>query len=231
MSPPALHATGLVKDYRRGRAVDDVSLTVGPGERVALLGPNGAGKTTTLLMCLGAVTPDAGTVEILGHRLPRERGRAMARVGFGAGYLPLPERMRVIEYLRMYGRLAGLRRPDVAAHAALERFGVPHLAAAMGTEMSSGQKTLVGIAKAVLHRPALLVLDEPTASLDPDVARRVRTGLQELCRDDDIALLVTSHDMLEVERLCRRVVFVSQGKIVADGTPAQVAARFGRGDL
>jgi ABC-2 type transport system ATP-binding protein len=232
MSPPAaLRVTGLVKDYRRGRAVDGVTLTVGPGERVALLGPNGAGKTTTLLMCLGAVTPDAGTVEILGHRLPRERGRAMARVGFGAGYLPLPERMRVIEYLRMYGRLAGLRRPDAAAHAALERFGVPHLAQAMGTEMSSGQKTLVGIAKAVLHRPALLVLDEPTASLDPDVARRVRTGLREISDEEGTALLVTSHNMVEVERLCERVVFLSAGRVVADGSPPEIIERFGRDDL
>src|SRR5262249_58189866 len=110
-----LRASGLVKDYRRGRAVDGVDLSVAAGERVALLGPNGAGKTTTLLMCLGAVTADAGTVEILGHRLPRERTRAAARVGFAAGYLPLPERMRVAEYLRMFGRLAGLRRPAVAA--------------------------------------------------------------------------------------------------------------------
>jgi ABC-2 type transport system ATP-binding protein len=227
----ALRASGLVKDYRRGRAVDGVTLTVGLGERVALLGPNGAGKTTTLLMCLGAVSPDTGTVEILGHRLPRERSRAMARVGFGAGYLPLPDRMRVIEYLRMYGRLAGLRHPDAAARAALERFGVPHLAQAMGTEMSSGQKTLVGIAKAVLHRPALLVLDEPTASLDPDVARRVRTGLREVSAEEGTALLVTSHNMVEVEQLCERVVFLSAGRVVADGSPPEITERFGRDDL
>jgi len=231
LPPAALRATGLVKEYRRGRAVDGVDLTVGPGERVALLGPNGAGKTTTLLMCLGAVTPDDGTVEILGHRLPRERSHAMAKVGFGAGYLPLPERMRVIEYLRMFGRLAGLRRPDPAAREALERFGIPHLAGAMGTEMSSGQKTLVGIAKAVLHRPRLLVLDEPTASLDPDVALRVRTGLREISAEQGTALLVTSHNMVEVERLCERVVFLSAGRVVADGTAAEIIERFGRSDL
>jgi len=229
--PAALHALGLVKDYRRGRAVDGVDLIVEPGERVALLGPNGAGKTTTLLMCLGAVTPDAGTVEILGHRLPRERSRALARVGFAAGYLPLPERMRVNEYLRMFGRLAGLRRPDEAARAALERFGVGHLAGALGTEMSSGQKTLIGIAKAILHRPALLVLDEPTASLDPDVALRVRTGLMEISAELGTALLVTSHNMLEVERLCERVVFLSAGRVVANGTPVEIIERFGRSDL
>jgi ABC-2 type transport system ATP-binding protein len=227
----ALRATGLVKDYRRGRAVDGVDLGVQPGERVALLGPNGAGKTTTLLMCLGVVTPDAGRVEILGYRLPRQRTAAMARVGFVAGYLPLPDRMRVIEYLRMFGRLYGLRRPDVAAHEGLERFGVPHLARAMGTEMSSGQKTLVGIVKAAMHRPRLLVLDEPTASLDPDVALRVRTGLRELSADCGTALLVTSHNMVEVERLCERVVFLSAGRVVADGTATAIAERFGRDDL
>ncbi|TML29924.1 MAG: ABC transporter ATP-binding protein [Actinobacteria bacterium] len=226
-----MRAAGLVKSYRRGRAVDGVDLTVALGERVALLGPNGAGKTTTLLMCLGAVTPDAGTVEILGHRLPRERSHALARVGFTAGYLPLPERMRVVEYLRLYARLAGLRRPDVAARAALDRFGVSHLARAMGTELSSGQKTLVGIAKAVLHRPALLVLDEPTASLDPDVALRVRTGLREISAELGTALLVTSHNMVEVERLCERVVFLSAGQVVANGTPAQIIDRYGHDDL
>ena len=232
MSPPAaLRASGLVKSYRRGRAVDGVDLTVALGERVALLGPNGAGKTTTLLMCLGAVTPDAGTVEILGHRLPRERSHALARVGFTAGYLPLPERMRVGEYLRMFGRLVGLRRPDDAARAALDRFGIGHLTRALGTELSSGQKTLVGIAKAVLHRPALLVLDEPTASLDPDVALRVRTGLREISAELGTALLVTSHNMVEVERLCERVVFLSAGQVVANGTPAQIIDRYGHDDL
>ena len=227
----ALRATGLVKDYRRARAVDGVDIAVRPGERVALLGPNGAGKTTTLMMLLGVVTPDAGTVEVLGHHLPKHRSEAMAQVGFAAGYLPLPEKLRVREYLRMYGELYGLADPAGEARRTLERFGIGHLESAMGTELSSGQKTLVGIVKASLHQPRLLVLDEPTASLDPDVALRVRTGLLSLCADEGTALLVTSHNMLEVERLCDRVVFLSAGKVVADGTPDDVASLFGRGDL
>ncbi|GII20935.1 ABC transporter ATP-binding protein [Planosporangium mesophilum] len=231
METAALRAVGLVKEYRRGRAVDGVDLTVRTGERVGLLGPNGAGKTTTILMSLGVVTPDAGSVEIFGHRLPRARPTAMAEVGFAAGYLPLPNQMRVIEYLRMFGRLYGLRRADDAAQAALERFGVGHLARALGTELSSGQKTLVGIVKAVLHEPRLLVLDEPTASLDPDVAQRVRTGLGDLCAEHATALLVTSHNMVEVERLCERVVFLARGRVVADGTPSDIAHRFGRDGL
>jgi len=113
----------------------------------------------------------------------------------------------------------------------LQRFAISHLARAMGNELSSGQRTLVGIIKATLHRPQLLVLDEPTASLDPDVAMRVRTGLERLCADEGTALLVTSHNMVEVQRLCERVVFVSGGRIVADGTPEGVAERFGRDDL
>jgi ABC-2 type transport system ATP-binding protein len=227
----ALKADGLVKDYKRGRAVDRVDLMVGMGERVGLLGPNGAGKTTTLLMCLGAVTPDEGSISIVGIPLARRRSQALANVGFAAGYLPLPYDVRVIEYLRLHGRLQGLRHPDEAGLDGLRRFGIEHLARAMGTELSSGQKTLVGIVKAMMHRPRLLILDEPTASLDPDVALRVRTGLREMCDEFGTSLLVTSHNMVEVERLCERVVFLSQGRVVANGSAAEIASRHGREDL
>ncbi|MET9604998.1 ABC transporter ATP-binding protein [Streptomyces sp. NPDC006512] len=229
--PVVLEASGLVKEYRRGRAVDGVGFTVRAGERLGLLGPNGAGKTTTLLMCLGAVEPDAGRVEILGRTVHAERARAMQGVGFVAGYLPLPDRVRVREYLRLYADLYGLRAPGAAVERVLSRFGIEHLAVAIGTELSSGQRTLVGIAKAALHEPRLMVLDEPTASLDPDIALRVRTALLSLSAEQGTALLVTSHDMVEVERLCERVMFLHGGRIAADGTPAEVAHRFGRADL
>ncbi|MGI8774193.1 MAG: ABC transporter ATP-binding protein [Actinomycetota bacterium] len=228
---PLIEARGLVKRFHDVTAVDGVDITVRPGERVALLGPNGAGKTTTLFMLLGVITPDAGTVTIAGHPLPKERSEAMMDVGFAAGYMPLAERMRVIEFLRMYARLYGMEDPDDVIMASLERFRIQHLVRSMGTELSSGQRTLIGIVKATLHRPRLLVLDEPTASLDPDVALRVRTGLMEYCTEVGAALLVTSHNMTEVERLCERVIFLSAGQIVADGTPAEVAARFSRDDL
>jgi len=226
-----LRASGLVKRYRDDTAVAGVDLEVQAGERLALLGPNGAGKTTTLLMLLGVVTPDAGYVELVGHRLPHGRHRALAQVGFAAGYLPLTERMRVREFLRMYGELYGLTDASPAIDEGLERFKIPHLARALGTELSSGQRTLVGIVKATLHRPRLLVLDEPTASLDPEVALRVREGLLDISRAEGTALLVTSHDMTEVERLCQRVVFLARGQVVADGSPAEVKARFGHGGL
>src|SRR3990172_789462 len=142
-----LEARGLVKDYRRARAVDGVDVTVHAGERVALLGPNGAGKTTTLFMILGVVAPDAGAIEILGHRLDRHRSGAAENVGFAAGYLPLTERMRVREYLRMFGQIYGIADPSAQIAAGLERFRIAHLADAMGTELSSGQRTLIGIVR------------------------------------------------------------------------------------
>jgi ABC-2 type transport system ATP-binding protein len=230
-SVPALEARGLVKSYRRGRAVDGVDVVIGRGERVAILGPNGAGKTTTLLMCLGAVSPDRGTTAICGHLLPRRKRHALAHVGFAAGYLPMPERLRVREYLRIYGLLYGLRDTGEHVRRALIAFGIANLADAMATELSSGQKTLVGIVKATLHVPQLVVLDEPTASLDPNVAARVRTGLTKICGPGRAALLLTSHDMQEVEQLADRVIFLVGGRIVAQGPPADVAARFGSENL
>jgi ABC-2 type transport system ATP-binding protein len=228
---PVLSARGLVKVFRGSTAVDGIDLTVAPGERLGLLGPNGAGKTTTLLMLLGAILPDEGVVEIAGHRLPRRRSQAMEHVGFAAGYVPMPDRLKVREALGTFAGLYGVHDERAAVAAGLERFGVTHLADRLCQDLSSGQRTLVGIVKAVLHHPRLLVLDEPTASLDPDIARRVRTSLLEVCAEDGCALLVTSHDMREVERMCERVVFLSRGRIVADDTPSAIVEHFGHDDL
>jgi ABC-2 type transport system ATP-binding protein len=228
---PVLSARGLAKSFGGAPAVDDVSIAVAAGERVALLGPNGAGKTTTLLMLLGAITPDSGTIELVGRRLPDDRARAMQQVGFVAGYLPLPQHLTVREALEFFAGLYGVRRPRPAIAATLARFGIAHLAPRRCEQLSSGERTLVGVCKAILHRPQLVVLDEPTASLDPDVAQRAREGLAALSAEEGTALLVTSHHMLEVERLCERVVFLARGRIVAEGTPADVVARFDQVDL
>jgi len=137
----------------------------------------------------------------------------------------------VMEVLRVFGDLYGIDDSRTAAERELARFGIGHLADEMANELSSGQRTLVGIVKAVMHRPKLLVLDEPTASLDPDIAARARRGLEDVCDENGSALLVTSHNMTEVERICERVVFVSHGKVVANGAPVEVAAQFGRDNL
>jgi ABC-2 type transport system ATP-binding protein len=231
MTGDVVELRALSKRFRSVTAVDALDLTVPAAARVGLLGPNGAGKTTTLLMLLGVILPDSGTVHLVGRQLPRHRSKAMEHVGFVAGYLPLPENLTVRESLEIFAGFYGLRRPGAIVSAAIERFGVGALAGRRGQELSSGQRTLVGIVKAVLHRPRLLVLDEPTASLDPDVALRVRTGLREISAEQGTALLVTSHNMVEVERLCERVVFLSAGRVVADGTAAEIIERFGRSDL
>jgi ABC-2 type transport system ATP-binding protein len=229
--PEVLRTHHLVKRYDSKPAVDGVDLVVDQGERVALLGPNGAGKTTTLMMLFDVIRPDEGFVEICGHRLPQGRTEALEQVGFSAGYMPLAERLRVSEFLAMYAALYGLRDSAARIEAQMERFRVAHLLDSMSTRLSAGQRTLIGIVKATLHRPRLLVLDEPTASLDPDVALRVRNGLRSLCDDEGTALLITSHNMVEVERLCERVVFLSQGRVIVDETPEAAVDAFGREDL
>jgi ABC-2 type transport system ATP-binding protein len=198
---------------------------------LGLLGPNGAGKTTTLLMLLGVVSPDEGTMEVLGHRLPRRRSAAMERVGFVAGYLPLPENLTVRESLEIFAGFSGVRRAKAVVGEAIETFGLQELADRRNQGLSSGQRTLVSIVKAVLHRPDLLILDEPTASLDPDVSARIRQALLRVHERDGSAMIVTSHNMREVEVLCERVVLLARGRIVADGSPQQIADQFDVEDL
>lgn len=226
-----LHATGLRKRFERTQAVDGVSIEIHAGERVGIVGPNGAGKTTTLLMLLGAIEPDEGTVELVGQRLPRGRSAAMERVGFAAGYLPLPDRLTVTETLVLFGTLYGLEHPAERAAEVLAELEISRLADQRVESLSSGQGTLVGFAKAVLHRPELIVLDEPTASLDPDVAMRVRDRLEHLNEEHDATLLLTSHDMREVERLTTRVIFLRAGRVIADGPAEQVVEQAGYADL
>jgi ABC-2 type transport system ATP-binding protein len=228
---PVVVARGLMKSFKGVRAVDGIDFTVERGARVGLLGPNGAGKTTTLLMLLGVIAPDFGSIEVVGHPIPRHRSKAMERVGFVAGYLPLPENLTVRESLEIFAGFAGIRHAGPIVDQAVEAFGITDLINMRNQALSSGQRTLVGIVKGILHRPDLLILDEPTASLDPDIASRVRTAMLEVHRRDGSALLVTSHNMAEVEVLCERVILLSRGRIVADGSPGAIAAQFAVEDL
>jgi ABC-2 type transport system ATP-binding protein len=228
---PVIETIGMVKSFGSTRAVDGVSLAVQPGERVGLVGPNGAGKTTTLLMLLGAIEADEGVVRLDGHELPAERPTAMLRVGFAAGYLPLPGRLKVTEALRFFADLTDLHDPGAAVDEVLDDLELRHLENESCMTLSSGQATLVGIAQAALHRPRVLILDEPTASLDPDVAIRVRDQLSHLNEVHDTTLLLTSHDMREVERLTQRVLFLRDGRLIADGPTATVAADAGHDSL
>ena len=225
----AIEARGLRKSFDGVRAVDDLDLLVEEGEITAILGPNGAGKTTTLMMLLGMTEPDAGSVSLLGHRLPRERPLALERTNFSASYVSPPGDTLVKHYLWVFAQLYGV--PRTRAREVLDLLRIGELYERKTTDLSSGQRTLVGLAKALLNRPRLLVLDEPTASLDPEVGAMVREVLRVEQEREGFTILLTSHNMTEVERLCRRVVFLAHGRAVADGPPAEIAARYDREDL
>ena len=224
----AIRVEGLSKRYGPVTAVAGISFTVAPGEIVALLGANGAGKTTTLAMLLGLVLPSAGRIEILGHDMARDRFAALARMNFASPYVALPARLTVAENLRVYGHLYGVPRLERRIRdLAGELDFLPLLDRPAGT-LSAGQKTRLALAKALINRPAVLLLDEPTASLDPDTADRLRAWLTAYRAASGCAILLASHNMEEVERLSDEVLMLRQGAIVARGSPAALCARFGR---
>ena len=228
-SDAAVLLRDVTKTFRNTRAVDDLSLTVPRGQMIGLLGPNGAGKTTTIMLLLGVTTPDAGEIRVLGHRYPGERTAAIERSNYFASYLGFPAKLTVRQMLGVFADFYGA--PDGGVQEAIERFEIGHLLDRTPAEMSTGQKTLVGMARATINRPDLLILDEPTASLDPEVAERLRTMLRALHADTGMTVLITSHNMADIERLCSRVVFIANGRIVADDAPRALAARYGADGL
>ncbi len=235
MSPPpikaAIRTDRLTKRFGDVTAVDSVSFTVAEGSVTGLLGGNGAGKTTTISMLLGLLLPTSGTVEVLGVDMARNRHAALPRMNFSSPYVELPHRLTVRENLTVYGHLYGLpgvraRIEDLAEQLDLTRF----LSRPSGS-LSAGQKTRVALAKALLNRPELLLLDEPTASLDPDTADWIRTYLERYRHESGATILLASHNMLEVERLCDEVLMLRQGTIVDRGTPSALLSRYGRASL
>ncbi|WP_395457554.1 ABC transporter ATP-binding protein (plasmid) [Azospirillum melinis] len=233
---PAIRAEGLTKrfptpDGRDVTAVDAIGFTIPRGSVTGLLGGNGAGKTTTISMLLGLLLPTAGTVEILGVDMARHRHAVLPRMNFSSPYVELPHRLTVRENLTVYAHLYGLtcvkkRVQELAEHLDLSRF----LDRPSGG-LSAGQKTRVALAKALLNDPELLLLDEPTASLDPDTADWIRTYLERYRLRTGATILLASHNMLEVERLCDSVLMMRQGRIVDRGAPSALLARYGRQTL
>jgi ABC-2 type transport system ATP-binding protein len=201
------------------------------GQVFGLLGPNGAGKTTTMHVLLGLMLPTSGRVWLLGHDVVADRSAALRDTNFTASYAAFPGRLTVREILRVYGELYEVDDPPRAIAEAAELVGVTPLLGTVARGLSSGQQTLVGLAKALLNRPRLLLLDEPTASLDPVNANEVRQVLRRVAAERGMSIFITSHNMVEVERLATRILFLSAGRLVADATAAELRQRFAAADL
>jgi ABC-2 type transport system ATP-binding protein len=229
--PAVLDVRDLRKAYGGTVAVDGISFEVRQGEIVGLLGPNGAGKTTTINMVLGVLAPDAGTIGIDGVDLATHRSEAIERTNFAAVYAPLPGNLTVEQNLRIFGMLygvAGLRQRlgELLATYDLERFRRTRCGV-----LSSGEQTRVSLAKAMLNRPQLLLLDEPTASLDPSSAREVRARIREAAARGTGGVLWTSHNMYEVAEVCDRVLFLSKGRLLLAGDPKTLPGEHGKANL
>jgi ABC-2 type transport system ATP-binding protein len=227
----AIAVERLVKRYRDVVAVDGISFTVPQGSFTALLGGNGAGKTTTIAMMLGLVLPTAGKITILGRDFATHAKSLLARMNFQSPYADLPRRLTVRQNLAIYARLYGVEVVrDRIADLAHELDLVSLLDRPLG-ELSAGQRTRAGLAKAFINQPHVVLLDEPTASLDPDTADWVRGFLSRYAQEAQATFLIASHNMLEVERLCDRVLMMKQGRIVDSGSPNELLAKYGRTNL
>jgi len=227
----AIEVTHLTKRYGMVLAVDEISFTVPVGATVGLLGGNGAGKTTTIAMLLGILVPTAGRITVLGHDMARDRFRALARMNFSSPYVSLPQRLTVRQNLRVYGHLYDVPQQDARIAELAGELDLCDLLDRRAGQLSAGQKTRVALAKALINRPELLLLDEPTASLDPDTGDWVRSWLERYRAESGATILLATHNMAEVERLCSDVLMLKRGRIVDRGSPVELLNRYGREDM
>jgi ABC-2 type transport system ATP-binding protein len=221
----------LSKRYGEVLAVDGISFSIGRGAVCGLLGGNGAGKTTTLAILLGLLLPTAGSIRVLGADMLRHRHRVLARMNFSSPYVDLPHRLTVRENLTVFARLYGLKNVTALLKRLAQDLDIEAFLKRPYGTLSAGQKTRVGLAKALLNEPEVLLLDEPTASLDPDTADRIRGYLMAYKHRTDATIVLASHNMLEVERLCTDVIMMRTGRIVDRDTPKRLLARFGRQNM
>jgi ABC-2 type transport system ATP-binding protein len=227
----AITVDQLVKVYKTTRAVDGISFALERGSMTALLGGNGAGKTTTIAMVLGLVTPTSGSIRVLGAEMPRERYRVLHEMNFESPYMDMPHRLTVRQNLNVFGRLYSVDDLEARIESLAEELDLVELLDRRVGKLSAGQKTRVALAKALINSPQVLLLDEPTASLDPDTADWVRARLERFRKQRGSTILLASHNMAEVERLCERVIIMKRGHIEDDDTPQRLLIRYGRETL
>jgi ABC-2 type transport system ATP-binding protein len=223
--PRVLEVDHLTKRFGEVTAVDDLSFSAQGGEILGLLGPNGAGKTTTIQLLLGLTSPTSGRIRLLSLDLHRHRREILQRVNFSSAYISLPFNLSVRENLDVFARLYGVQNRRRRITELVELFEIPEVLETVTGKLSSGQVTRVNLCKAFLNDPEILFLDEPTASLDPDIAQKVRTALKRVQRERGVTMVYTSHNMREIELVCDRVIFLSRGKLVAEGTPREILER------
>ena len=226
-----LRVASLRKVYGEAVAVNNISFTVRRNEIVGLLGPNGAGKTTTINMILGVLEPTGGSIEIEGVPLATRRHDALSRTNFAAVYAPLPGNLTVEQNLRFFGQLYGVKDLRHRIDGVLQEFELEKFRNTKCGVLSSGEQTRVALAKAMLNSPRLLLLDEPTASLDPSTARDIRERIRAFASRGECCVLWTSHNMFEVRDVCDRVLFLSHGSILLEGDPKTLPAEHGKADL
>jgi ABC-2 type transport system ATP-binding protein len=231
MPANVLTVSGLRKNYGNTTAVDAISFNVGRNEIVGLLGPNGAGKTTTISMILGVLEPTSGTIVIEDLDVGTARSDALARTNFAAVYAPLPGNLTVFQNLRVFGLLYGVDDLPQRIEEVLGQFGLLPFRDTKCGLLSSGEQTRVSLAKALLNSPRLLLLDEPTASLDPSIARDMRAEIRRFTAHGTGGVLWTSHNMYEVGEVCDRVLFLSRGRILLEGDPRTLPAEYGKETL
>lgn len=231
MNDIAIAVRDLRKRYAHVEAVRGVTFDVRAGTTTALLGGNGAGKTTTLSMLLGVLLPTSGAITVLGCDMLRDRHRVLPRMNFTSPYVDLPKRLTVRENLRVFADLYGIDRPSMRIDELSAELDLVGLLKRPYGQLSAGQRTRVSLAKALLNRPDVLLLDEPTASLDPDIGDRMRSHLENYQRASGCTMLLASHNMSEVERMCDDVIMLRAGAVVDNGSPARLIERYGRATM
>lgn len=230
-STPVIALDHLVKSFASAIAVNGISLSVAKGEVVGLLGGNGAGKTTTIGMIMGLVTPSSGSVRVFGVNMVDRRYDVLHRMNFESPYVDMPHRLTVRQNLDVFAKLYGVEHASDRIRELAESLDLTEFIDRAAGQLSAGQKTRVALAKALINDPELLLLDEPTASLDPDTADWIRTRLETFRTRRNATILLASHNMAEVERLCDRVIIMKKGQIADQGTPDDLIRRYGRTDL
>src|ERR1700744_338474 len=221
----------LVKLYKTTRAVDDISFRIARGSITGLLGGNGAGKTTTIAMIMGLVLPTSGKITVLGASMPDQSAAVLGRMNFESPYVDMPMRLTVRQNLTIFGKLYAVDQLRERIAQLADDLDLGDFLDRANGKLSAGQKTRVALAKALINQPELLLLDEPTASLDPDTADWIRRHLETYRKENGATILLASHNMLEVERLCDRIIIMKRGRIEDDDSPQQIMARYNRTTL